>query len=124
MLADMSVQASFLSLLEHFSSPPRRSYYSCLPARHIKMTSHLYIEAALFSTLLGGLPSPVAGHSPEASGAVSSVWSSRDEVINVRIFPDLQPGPATETALQLPDTRGLPETSPSFDGVLICEPDL
>ena len=87
------------------------------------MNTHLYLEAALFSVIAGGLPSAAVGQAPEVRGAVSSVWSSRDQVVYVRILPELTSGPETETALQLSDGFGRHEISPSSEVVLICEPE-
>jgi hypothetical protein len=87
------------------------------------MNTQLYFEAAVLSTILGGLPSVAAGQGPRPSEAVSFVWSSRDEAIYVRIFPDLKSGPETETALQLSGSFGLDEINLSSERVLVCEPE-
>jgi hypothetical protein len=89
-----------------------------------QMNPHLCIEAALFSTLLGGVPLAAHGQTPVPSGAPVSVWSSRDQAVSMRMFPDFKSEPETETSLQLLNSFKH-EMSPSSasDGILICEPE-
>jgi hypothetical protein len=88
-----------------------------------EMNTHQCIGAAVLATILSGMPKVAAGQGPQASGAVSFVWSSRDEAIYVRMFPDLKAAPESETGLQLSNSFALREISPSSEGALVCEPE-
>jgi|SwirhisoilCB2_FD_contig_51_9367896_length_860_multi_5_in_0_out_0_1 hypothetical protein len=88
------------------------------------MSTHLSIEAALFSTLLGGMPLAAHGQAPPPSGVPVSVWSSRDQAVSARMFPDLKSDPETEPSLQILNSFKHEMNSQSAsEGLLVCEPE-
>ena len=90
------------------------------------MNPHLCIEAALFSTLLGGVPLAAHGQAPPSGASVASVsvWSSRDQAVSTRMPPDLTSGPETETSLQLLNSfKHEINSSSASESILVCEPE-